>query len=514
MEANGNPIVQQRLARFRNSLLAEHLDVPFDRVRDKIDEQGSIIGAIEGLRGSGRSLEIFDGQIPAEVDEWVPDAEFVDPPRPYETQLVPREHRPSTLRQIILGTSLLLAVLALAAAWRWSPLGTWIEIPRLLGYIDAFDRSPAAPLITIAGFLIGGLLVAPVTVLITVTVLAFGSMQGFLYSFAGMTLSAILTFYLGTVFGQRLVDRISPRLHRLSVRLAEKGVLAVVVVRVVPVAPFTIVNMVAGATRIRLKDFVVGTIIGELPGLIALWIFVDQITTTIKSPGSSELCSAGSDRGGNRGHRMDSPAMAGKTDSRARIRSGVSMRLVLATYNVHRCIRTDGRYDPRRIVAVFRELDADVIALQEVELYQAHHGLEVLEGIAKELNLISIAGPTLLERKCHYGNAVLTKCTPTSVRLVDLSQHGREPRGAIDLDISVSGGTCRSWPHILGLKPSERRIQVEKLLKHFGTKHCILMGVFERMVPLGPAAEMDQGDFRSYPISADISFAAPCPRPG
>ena len=183
------------------------------------------------------------------------------------------------------GLSLLLAVLALAAAWRWSPLGTWIEIPRLLAYVEAFERSPAAPFITIAGFLIGGLLVAPVTVLITVTVLAFGPMQGFLYSFAGMTLSAILTFYLGGWFGQRLVDRISPRLQRLSVRLAEKGVLAVVAVRVVPVAPFTIVNMVAGATRIRLKDFVVGTIIGELPGLIALSIFVDQITTTIKSPG-------------------------------------------------------------------------------------------------------------------------------------------------------------------------------------------------------------------------------------
>ena len=106
--------------------------------------------------------------------------------------------------------------------------------------------------------MIGGLLVAPVTVLITVTVLAFGPVQGFLYSFAGMTLSAMLTFYLGRIFGQRLVDRISPRLHRLSVRLAEKGVLAVVTVRVLPVAPFTIVNMVAGATRIRAKDFAVG----------------------------------------------------------------------------------------------------------------------------------------------------------------------------------------------------------------------------------------------------------------
>ena len=76
------------------------------------------------------------------------------------------------------------------------------------------------------------------------------------------------------------------------------------------------------------------------------------------------------------------------------------MRLTLATYNVHRCIGTDGRYSPGRIVSVLRELDADVIALQEVDS-PAHRGLELLKGIANELKLIPIAGPTLLERKCH-----------------------------------------------------------------------------------------------------------------
>ena len=151
------------------------------------------------------------------------------------------------------------------------------------------------------------------------------------------------------------------------------------------------------------------------------------------------------------------------------------MRLALATYNVHRCVGTDGRYDPRRIVAVLQELDADVVALQEVDA-PGHHGLELLEGIANELKLIPIAGPTLLERKCHYGNAVLTKCTPTEVRLVDLSQHGREPRGAIDLDIECEREHLQIVAAHLGLMPSERRMQVEKLLKHFGTKHCILMG--------------------------------------
>ena len=71
---------------------------------------------------------------------------------------------------------------------------------------------------------------------------------------------------------------------------------------------------------------------------------------------------------------------------------------------------------------------------------------------------------------------MLTKCTPTSVLLVDLSQHGRETRGAIDLDIQCEREHLQIVAAHLGLKPSERRIQVEKLLKHFGSKHCILMG--------------------------------------
>jgi uncharacterized membrane protein YdjX (TVP38/TMEM64 family) len=71
----------------------------------------------------------------------------------------------------------------------------------------------------------------------------------------------------------------------LSRRLAEKGILAVVTVRVLPVAPFSIVNMIAGATHIRARDFLIGTVIGELPGLIALSIFIDQITSTVKNPG-------------------------------------------------------------------------------------------------------------------------------------------------------------------------------------------------------------------------------------
>ncbi len=151
------------------------------------------------------------------------------------------------------------------------------------------------------------------------------------------------------------------------------------------------------------------------------------------------------------------------------------MRLTLATYNIHRCVGTDGRYDPARIAAVLRELDADVMALQEVDA-PGQHGLELLHRLAEEVKLTPIAGPTLLERKGHRGNAILTRCAPEEVRLIDLSQPRREPRGAIDLDIMCDGQRLQVIAAHLGLKPAERRAQVEHLLTHFGTKHCVLMG--------------------------------------
>lgn len=151
------------------------------------------------------------------------------------------------------------------------------------------------------------------------------------------------------------------------------------------------------------------------------------------------------------------------------------MRLTLATYNIHGCVGLDGRYDPGRIVEVLRELDADIVALQEVDS-PGHHGLELLWRLAHEVKLTPIAGPTLLERRGHYGNAVLTRCSPADVRLMDLSQPGREPRGAIDMEIACNGERLQVIATHLGLRPWERRLQVEELLKRFSRRHCVLMG--------------------------------------
>jgi len=152
------------------------------------------------------------------------------------------------------------------------------------------------------------------------------------------------------------------------------------------------------------------------------------------------------------------------------------MRLTFATYNIHRCVGRDGRYDPNRIRDVIRELDADVIAVQEIDSPD-RHGLELAHWLGEESKLQVIAGPTLLERKGHHGNAVFTRCRRGDIRLLDLSQPGYEPRGAIDLDLVCNGITVQVIATHLGLRPWERRIQVQRLLERVG-RNCVLMGDF------------------------------------
>jgi endonuclease/exonuclease/phosphatase family metal-dependent hydrolase len=69
------------------------------------------------------------------------------------------------------------------------------------------------------------------------------------------------------------------------------------------------------------------------------------------------------------------------------------MHLTLVTYNIHACIGTDGRFEPARIASVLREMDADVVALQEVD-HRHIDGYDLLDYLAAKTGLTAIAGPT------------------------------------------------------------------------------------------------------------------------
>src|SRR5690242_2785246 len=119
----------------------------------------------------------------------------------------------------------------------------------------------------------------------------------------------------------------------------------------------------------------------------------------------------------------------------ARLDSGAAgiMQLRVVTYNVHKCRGMDGRANPARIAGVLREVDADVIALQEVLDLQA-------EAISSELELPFVIGENRKYRGFGYGNVVLSRFPIRMMRNYDLSVRGREERGCLRADIAVNGG--------------------------------------------------------------------------
>lgn len=140
-------------------------------------------------------------------------------------------------------------------------------------------------------------------------------------------------------------------------------------------------------------------------------------------------------------------------------------QLRIASYNVHRAVGVDGRFMPERILGVLREIDADVVALQEVEARDT--GDHMLSWLAGKTGFHAVAGTTLIRHDGHYGNGLLTRVPIADFHLLDLSWRGREPRGAIAADIEMHGTPLRIVATHLGLRPAERRDQVQRLIKLF-----------------------------------------------
>jgi len=292
-EAAGNARVREAIGAFRDRLLAEHLNVEPQRMTAAAARHDSLIAAIESLRDGGRTLQELARPAPDEITSWLPNPELLDPERPIDPdklteEFVPAEEHAPARRRMTVAVSILLTLLVFAAAWRWTPLREWLDIGMWSDYIAAFRGSPAAPIMTLGIFVIGGLLVVPVTLLVIVTVLAFGPWLGFVYALAGVLLSSVVLYGIGRMLGRDTVRRFAgARLNRLSRRLAARGVLAVALLRLLPVAPFTIVNIVAGASYIGLRDYLVGTIVGMAPGMAIIALFVNRVGATLQNPGWS-----------------------------------------------------------------------------------------------------------------------------------------------------------------------------------------------------------------------------------
>jgi uncharacterized membrane protein YdjX (TVP38/TMEM64 family) len=179
----------------------------------------------------------------------------------------------------------LLSLFALPALWRWTPLNQWINLATIIGWQESVRNYPAAPYLVAGAYVIGSLVFFPVTVLTLATVFTFGPVWGNLYGFTGWMLSASLGYGLGSLVGHDLLLKIATAQINRLIRQAERhGFIAVLTMRVLPIAPFTLVNLFVGASRIRFRHFFLASVLGRIPGMVALSLVGFQLESLLRKP--------------------------------------------------------------------------------------------------------------------------------------------------------------------------------------------------------------------------------------
>jgi phospholipase D1/2 len=196
---------------------------------------------------------------------------------------------PSKARWLLIVLAVVIAGAA-ALLWRFTPLQEIATPSRLAQWIGTFKDAPWSPLAVVAIYVLAGLIVFPLMLLVAATAVVFEPLLALAVSLIGALANAAVLYLIGAKFARGMVEHaFGPALQRASGALETRGILAVAAVRTVPIAPFTVVNLAAGSIGVRFTDYLIGTALGLLPGIIVLTAFGAQLRSIWRNPTPGKL---------------------------------------------------------------------------------------------------------------------------------------------------------------------------------------------------------------------------------
>jgi phosphatidylserine/phosphatidylglycerophosphate/cardiolipin synthase-like enzyme/uncharacterized membrane protein YdjX (TVP38/TMEM64 family) len=297
LEARSDPDRSAAIAQFRHRLVAEHLGVTIDAVAEAEHRHGSLIGAITALARPVESLGT-DQRTLAVLEVAVDESgklggvlRLADPedPVPFETLI--QELRPVPALAPERGASwlvpvaALLVIAAVAAVWRWTPLASVANGEAVMALArQAADNPWTAPAL-VGGYVAATFVVFPRPLLTLFTVVIFGPWLGFALALIGVMAATWANYWVGRKLPRRFVRQLAgSSLNRVTELLRRRGIVAMTVLRLVPIAPFAVPGIVAGAVRLPLRDLMLGTLLGNAPGLFITSVLGDRLLAVIDRP--------------------------------------------------------------------------------------------------------------------------------------------------------------------------------------------------------------------------------------
>lgn len=179
---------------------------------------------------------------------------------------------------------IVVVVAALSALWRWTPLGEMATAENIVAWTRTVRDTWWSPFALLAAYVVGAFLLFPRPVLTLVSVMTFGVRLGIVYATVFILITALVTYYTGRLMKRDTLKRIAgDNIDKAAKPVKRHGVIAVFAANMLPTPPFAVQNMMAGAMRVRVWEFMTGTAIALIPGILAWTVFGDQIMNALDS---------------------------------------------------------------------------------------------------------------------------------------------------------------------------------------------------------------------------------------
>ncbi len=274
-------------------LLAVHLAKSEDEIQSSLEATESINKTIRQLReGNLHKLRDLDCKRLGLVWRKLADSKLLDPDEPVSLGYWWRksvssegESSPSShwIRYAKIAVGIVVVLLigyGLNEAW-----GDLIDKDSVETFFQKLDQSPWEFPLFLGSFIVAGLTGISINVLLVAATLVIGPWMGFVYGFSGSLLSALAGFGLGQSVGQPTLERFfQSYIRQLKRKIRDRGVISIALLRLLPIAPFVVVNLAAGISGMKLRTFVAGSCLGMLPGMLGVVFVTHQARNAYTDP--------------------------------------------------------------------------------------------------------------------------------------------------------------------------------------------------------------------------------------
>lgn len=285
---------QEQIRHFRNDLVSEHSGWSIAEVDQILAKRYPFKKLNSNHKKAGYHLNEVEDHIFTDQSLYDMVQPISDPEEPLVSQLTWKGKRlffgnPSK-KTIVVSAIILGMILLVCAGYFASKHISWLDKEHIEGYLEATRGTMWALPAVVAAYVIGGIFFFPVTVLSIAVAAIFGPVWGPVYGICGAVASATLSFYIGRVLGGDSLKKYGgKKVQALDDRFRRSGVLGVAALRLVPIAPFSLVNLVAGVTSVHIYVFALGTFFGMLPQMIVKGLVGDSLLQIFKDPKPSSI---------------------------------------------------------------------------------------------------------------------------------------------------------------------------------------------------------------------------------